>query len=81
MSMFVVGQPICLRKVAELDTDKIKVEFLNIGELLEGMSIEQWLMRHSLNKVLAGTDFESHLHKAVKLEILWNFEGAYIFPL
>ena len=60
--------------------DNIKVEFLIIRELLEGMSIEQWLMRHPLNKVLAGTNFESHLHKAVRLEILWNFEGMYIDP-
>ena len=75
------GTSQCVRSAKEVSAENIEVKFLVISDIVKGTPMEKWLIaRHPLNKVLAGVEFENHLHEAVRLGFLWKYGGLYIDP-
>ena len=42
--------------------------------------LASWTALHPYNKILAGADFEGHVHQATALGVLWNRGGFYVNP-
>ena len=56
----------------------IAVEFLVASHIVKNTSLERWIAHHPFNKLLAGKEFETHLHEVIRLHLLWNYGGFYI---
>ena len=78
--MCTVEPPKCVGTLQKLGMKNVEVEFLETSDLVKNMPIEGWLARHPINKVLAGEEFETHLHDAVRLGLLWKHGGMYFDP-
>ncbi len=74
------GTSRCMRAIEDLSNNRISAEFLNIRDLVEGITLEKWLEKHILYKVLAQKSFEYHLQEVAKLGILWKYGGVYVEP-
>ena len=74
------GTTQCLEAIAKLEHAYVRVEFATLRGLFKDTPLEQWLLRHAFNKVLAFGKFESNLQDAVKVGLLWRFGGFYISP-
>ena len=75
------GTSQCIQAISGLRGFNITTEFLVVRELVKDTPLDQWLARHPLNKVLAGLEFEDHLHIVTQLAILWKHGGTYINPM
>ena len=75
------GTSQCAHAISELSNSNITVEYLVVSNIVKDMSLEHWLARHPFNKILAGADFEGHLHEVVRLGILWHYGSIYVDPL
>lgn len=74
------GTTQCMEGVEGLDKVNIRAKFLVIPDILEGTPLRKWMGHHAINKVLAGKQFESHLHDVVKIGLLNKYGGVYIDP-
>ena len=74
------GTSQCVDAVLKLNNPNITAEFLVVSTIVKGTPLEHWLAQHPINKVLAGVEFENHLHEVVRLGILWSRGGIYVDP-
>ena len=72
------GTSHCAQPITELSNSNITIEYLVVSNIVKDMPVEHWLARHLFNKILAGADFEKHLHEVVRLGILWHYGGIYV---
>ena len=75
------GTTRCVREVAALEKENVVVGFALVGKIVKGTPLEKWVARHPINKLLAGQEFESHLHEVAILGILWQYGGYYVNPM
>jgi len=75
------GTSHCAQAITELSDSNITNEYLVVSNIVKDMPVEHWLARHPFSKILAGADFEKHLHEVVQLGILWHYGGIYADPL
>lgn len=71
------GTSHCMRAIKEMDSTKISGQFLVVSDLVINTPLMEWCARHYFNKILAGAQFEDHLHDAVQLALLWHYGGLY----
>ncbi len=75
------GTSQCVDAVSSsLWNDRIHVEFAVVSEILKDTPLEQWVVSHPFNKLLARGEYEDHLQEAVRLGLLWKHGGYYISP-
>ena len=74
------GTSQCVDAVLKLNKPDVTAEFLVVSTIVKGTPLEHWLAQHPINKVLAGVEFEKHLHEVVRLGILWSRGGIYVDP-
>ena len=74
------GTTQCVNSIAKLKHLNVVVKFMVIPELVKDTPLEHWLARHTFNKLIAGTEFENHLHDVVRLGILWKYGGIFVDP-
>ena len=74
------GTSHCIEAIRNINNTDITVTFLEIDKIVHGTPLEGWFLRHPLNKILAGSNFEDHLKAAVQIALLWNFGGFYMDP-
>ena len=75
------GTTQCVREVAALEKENVVVGFAVVSDIVKGTSLERWVARHPINKLLAGQEFENHLQEVAILGILWQYGGYYVNPM
>ena len=75
------GTTQCVREVAALEKENVVVGFAVMSDIVKGTPLENWVAHHPINKLLAGQEFESHLHEVAILGILWRYGGYYVNPM
>ncbi|XP_038073653.1 uncharacterized protein LOC119741820 [Patiria miniata] len=75
------GSSQCLKAVQDLDNTGVTGKFLVLPEIFKKTSLERWLVRHPIHKILTGVDFEDHVYEAVRLALLWHHGGIHFDPL
>jgi hypothetical protein len=75
------GTTQCVQEVTALEKDNVAVCFAVISDIVKGTPLERWVANHPINKLLAGPEFETHLHEVAILGILWQHGGYYINPM
>ena len=74
------GTSQCMRTIQDMKNPKITSQFLIISNAAKDTPLEVWFNRHPFNKILAGAEFENHLHDAVHLAMQWQNGGLYFNP-
>ena len=74
------GTSQCMRTIQDMKNPKITSQFLIISNAVKDTPLEVWFNRHPFNKILAGAEFENHLHDAVHLAMQWQNGGLYFNP-
>ena len=74
------GTTQCTKAIKRLHNQDITTELVAIPDLVKNTSLERWIMRHPLNKILTGIHFEDHLQEAVRLAHHWRHGGVFIDP-
>jgi lactosylceramide 4-alpha-galactosyltransferase len=74
------GTTQCVHEVAALDRENVVAGFAVISDIVRGTPLERWVANHPINKLLAGPEFETHLHEVAILGILWQYGGFYVNP-
>ena len=75
------GTTQCVREVAALEKENVVVGFAVMSDIVKGTPLERWVAHHPINKLLAGQEFENHLHEVAILGILWQYGGYYVNPM
>ena len=75
------GTTQCVREVAALEKENVVVGFAVMSDIVKGIPLERWVAHHPINKLLAGQEFENHLHEVAILGILWQYGGYYVNPM
>ena len=75
------GTTQCVREVAALKKENVVVGFAVMSDIVKGTPLEKWVAHHPINKLLAGWEFENHLHEVAILGILWQYGGYYVNPM
>ena len=70
----------CMRTIQNMMHPSITSQFLIISNIVKDTPLEVWFNRHPLNKILAGAEFEHHLHDVVHLAMQWHYGGMYFNP-
>ena len=74
------GTSYCMEAINNLNNTQITPIFMEIDHIVKDTPLQDWFIRHSFNKVLAGAEFEHHLQNVVQLGLLWHYGGMYIDP-
>ena len=74
------GTTQCDHEVAALEKENVVVWFAVMSDIVKGTPLEKWVARHPINKLLAGQEFENHLHEVAILGVLWQYGGYYVNP-
>ena len=74
------GTTKCVHAITELGNVNIIIQFLMVTNIVRDTPLAYWLARHPFNKLLAGKEFENHLHEVVRLGLLWHYGGVYVDP-
>ena len=74
------GTTQCVREVAALEKENVVVGFAVMSDIVKGTPLEKWVAHHPINKLLAGWEFENHLHEVAILGILCSMEDTMSTP-
>ena len=77
---FYCGGVKCWKSLASMSLHNVEVVQLKASELSDGTAISPWVQRHAIAKILSGPDFESYMHTAMTLAVLWK-EGGTVLNL
>ncbi|XP_022093128.1 uncharacterized protein LOC110980597 [Acanthaster planci] len=75
------GSSQCMQAVQDLRNPGVTVKFLVLTDIVKNTTLEHWLVRHPLHKVVTGVSFEDHVYEAVRLALLWHYGGVHFNPL